>query len=298
VRFDLVIIAIFEQDQEKRLMIQNILIPVDGSVNSTVAINFGIYVAPKFGASLSGLHVIDTFLIQGPIMTDISATVGMPPYEGFFEAVETSLEEKADLILNNFSDSCHKSGVSCQTKKSIGKISDAIIEEAEKADMIVMAKKGEHFHLKEGGIIGTVAETVIRRSGKPVLVTPETFREIESMALAFDGSASAKKALALSMRISEQAKWPITVVIVTSDAAKAADLSAHVEDAAQKGLADCEIIVASGKEVDEILKFIREGAVELMVMGAYGHNRLRELILGSTTSSIIQKSPIPVLLIR
>jgi len=62
--------------------------------------------------------------------------------------------------------------------------------------------------------------------------------------------------------------------------------------------ADCEIITIYGKESDEIIKFIREGAVELMVMGAYGHNRLRELFLGSTTSHVIRKSPVPVLLTR
>jgi nucleotide-binding universal stress UspA family protein len=118
------------------------------------------------------------------------------------------------------------------------------------------------------------------------------------MGLAYDGSPSAKKALALSLSLSEKAQWPITVLIVHADAAKAADLSAEVETLAQKGLADCEVVVSSGKEAEEILKFIKEGSVELMAMGAYGHNRLREWLLGSTTSTIIQKSPVPVLLIR
>jgi nucleotide-binding universal stress UspA family protein len=89
------------------------------------------------------------------------------------------------------------------------------------------------------------------------------------MGLAYDGSAPARKALALSLNISEKAKWPITVLI-NADTAKAADLSAQVEEMAQQGLADCEIIVSTGREADEILKFIREGSVELMVMGAYG----------------------------
>jgi nucleotide-binding universal stress UspA family protein len=79
-------------------------------------------------------------------------------------------------------------------------------------------------------------------------------------------------------------------------------LSTQVEKMNEKDanapLADCEIIIFTGKETDEIMKFIQEGSVELMVMGAYGHNRLRELLLGSTTSHIVRKSPIPVLLIR
>jgi len=279
-------------------MIKTILIPVDGSANSATAVDYGIYIAPKLDASLSGLHVIDIYLIQGPMMTDVSTTVGMPPYDGFFEAVETSLKEKADYVLKNFEDRCRAAGVACGTKKNIGKISDTIVEEAEGADLILMAKKGEHFHLKEGGLIGSVAEVVIRHSGKPVMVIPESFREIESMGLAYDGSAPARKALELSLNISEKAKWPITVLIISADAAKAADLSAQVEEMAQKGLADCEVIISAGREADEILKFIAEGPVELMVMGAYGHNRLRQLLLGSTTSHIIHKSPIPVLLIR
>lgn len=279
-------------------MIKTILIPVDGSANSATAIDYGLYIAPKLEATLTGLHVIDVYLIQGPMMTDISATVGMPPYDGFFEAVETSLKDKADLILKNFEDRCQTAGIGCRAKKDIGKISDTIISEAENTDLILMAKKGEHFHLKEGGLIGSVAEVVIRHSGKPVMVIPESFREIESMGLAYDGSPSARKALALSLNISEKAKWPITVIIVSADKAKAADLSAQVETMAQTGLADCEVIISTGREADEILKFIKEGSVELMVMGAYGHNRLREWLLGSTTSDIIRKSPIPVLLIR
>jgi nucleotide-binding universal stress UspA family protein len=279
-------------------MIKTILIPVDGSANSSTALDYGIYIAPKLEATLRGLHVIDVFLIQGPMMTDISTAGGMPPYDGFFGAVETSLKEKADLVLKDFEDRCRKAGIECRTKKDVGKISDTIIEAAEDTDLILMAKKGEHFHLKEGGLIGSVAEVVIRRSGKPVMVIPESFREIESMGLAYDGSAPARKALELSLNISEKAKWPITVMIISADAAKAADLSAQVEEMAQTGLADCEVIISAGREADEILKFIQEGSVELMVMGAYGHNRLRELLLGSTTSHIIQKSPIPVLLIR
>ena len=284
-------------------MINKILIPTDGSANSHTALEYGIYIARKLEASLTGLHVIDVNLIQGPLLTDISGSVGMPPYEGFFDAIEKSLDEKADFILNEFQERCQMAGVKSEAKKTIGKISPVIIEEAKTADMILMAKKGEHFHLKEGGILGSVAESVTRSSGKPVLVTPENFVELESMALAYDGSDSASKALHLSLDLSRQNAWPLTVIIVTSDDKKTAALAAQVEEANQKDReeppkADCETIILTGKETDEIIKFIREGSVELMVMGAYGHNRLRELFLGSTTSQVVRKSPIPVLLIR
>ena len=284
-------------------MINKILIPTDGSANSLTALHYGLYIARKLDASLMGLYVIDVNLIQGPLLTDISGSVGMPPYEGFFDAIEKSLDEKADFILKEFQEQCQKSGIKSDVKKTIGKISPAIIEEAQQADMILMAKKGEHFHLKDGGLLGSVAESVTRNSGKPVLITPENFVEIESMALAYDGSASASKALRLSLQLSQHNAWPLSVIIITSDSNKAAALIAQVEEANQKDpdeppIADCETIILSGKESDEIIKFIREGSVELMVMGAYGHNRMRELLLGSTTSQVVRKSPIPILLLR
>ena len=279
-------------------MIQKILLPVDGSPNSAVAVDFGIYIAPRLEAALVGLHVIDIELIQGPMMPDLAATVGLAPCDGCFEAVETSLKEKAAMVAKNFADRCKAAGIAFETLTTVGRIGDAIIEAAATADMILMARKGEHFHLKEGSLIGSVAENVIRHSGKPVLVIPETFREIESMALAYDGSAPARKALELSLNLSEKARWPITVLIISADASRAAALTHEVEDRAQQGVADCEVVISSGKEPDDILQFIREGAVELMVMGAYGHNRLREWLVGSTTSHIIARSSIPVLLTR
>ena len=75
-------------------MISNILIPTDGSANSQTALDYGIYIARKLAASLTGLYVIDVNLIQGPMVTDISGSIGMPPYEGFFESIEKSLNEK------------------------------------------------------------------------------------------------------------------------------------------------------------------------------------------------------------
>jgi nucleotide-binding universal stress UspA family protein len=230
------------------------------------------------------------------MMTDISGTMGMTPSEGFFEAMETSLNEKADFILKNFQDRIRKAGLTATIKKVIGKIDEIITEEAKDADLILMARKGEHWHLKEGGMLGSVAEAIVRHSGKPVMITPDKFLEIESIGIAYDGSPSAKKALDLSLELSKQTAWALTAVIISSDNEKAGALRAQIEETAEAQETDCEVIIIPGKESDEIIKYIKEGAVELIVMGAYGHNRLHEFFLGSTTSHIISKSTIPVLL--
>jgi len=139
---------------------------------------------------------------------------------------------------------------------------------------------------------------VVRRSGKPVLVTPETFREIESMAIAYDGSAPADNALQLAGELSQAAAWPLTVVIITEDQTLGANLSRKADDLLAHQKIDRTTIILPGKEDKTLLEFIHEGSVELLVMGAFGHNRLQELLLGSTTSTVIRKSTIPVLLTR
>ena len=279
-------------------MIGKILIPVDGSTNSFKALDYGIYIAKKLDAAIIGLYVLDANLIQGPMLTDVSGSVGMPPYDGFFEAIETSLNEKADFILKDFQHRCRHGGLNAQTKKIVGKIGQVIIEEGREADLIIMARKGEHFHLREGGLLGSVAEAVVRNSGKPVMVTPENYLEIESMAIAYDGSEPAKKALSFSLRLADKTAWPLTAVIISADEKKTAALSGEVESMLEDQTIDADVIIMQGKEAEEIIKCLKEAAVELLAMGAFGHNRLRALLMGSTTSQVIQKSPVPVLLTR
>jgi len=280
-------------------MIKNILIPTDGSDFGKTSIAYGVYFARKLNAQLTGLHVVDIRLIRGPVFTDISGSIGLPPYQEFLPAIESGLDAKAEAILQDFRGQCEAAGVHPETKKVTGVIDETIIEEGRKScDWILLAQRGEHFHIDGGAILGSTAQSVVRRSGKPVLVTPEHFREIKSMAIAYDGSAPAHKALKLAAELSKQAAWPLSVVIITTDPSVLEKTSKKAEEFLASRKIDSTTLILPGKEDKELLKLILEGTVELLVMGAYGHNRLRELLVGSTTSSVIRKSTIPVLLTR
>jgi nucleotide-binding universal stress UspA family protein len=277
--------------------IKKIMVPTDGSDYGKIAIEYGIYIAKRLDAQLTGIHVIDIRLIQGPVFTDISGSVGLPPYQEFLPMLQDTLEERAETILQAFRARCEEEGVHAETKKTVGIIDETIVEEGINFDLILLAQRGEHFH-SGGAFLGSTAESVVRKSRRPVMVTPATFREIESMGLAYDGSGPADNALHLVVELHEQTSWPLTVIIITDDHGVGASLDQKIEDFLEPYKIDSTTILLRGKEEREIIKFIKEGSVELMVMGAYGHNRLRELILGSTTSYVIRKSTIPVLLSR
>ena len=279
-------------------MVNKILIPTDGSEYGKTAIDYGIYMAKKLKAVLRGLHVVDIRLVQGPVITDISGSIGIPATQEYFPMLEKGLEDRADVILQAFKDRCEAEAVQPEIDKAVGIIDEIIIEEGKSTDWILLARRGEHFHLGKGGLLGSTAESVVRNSGKPVMVTPQTFVEIESIGLAYDGSRPSDHALELAVFLSEKVAWPMTVVIVSDDRKHAAKLTQKLETYLDPIQVDSEIIVLGGNEDKALIKFMQEGSIELMVMGAYGNNRLRELLLGSTTSFLIRNSPIPVLLTR
>jgi nucleotide-binding universal stress UspA family protein len=281
-------------------MITNILIPTDGSDFAKNAITYGIYIARKLKASLTGLHVVDIRLLQGPIFTDISGSVGLPPYQDFIPAIESDLNAKADEILQGFRLQCEKAGLAVQVKKATGIIDETIIEEGRTCcDWILLAQRGEHFHIDGGAILGSTAQSVVRRSGKPVLITPERFQEINSMAIAYDGSGPADNALELAAELSQATAWPLTVVVITEDQTLGANLSRKAGDIlAPRKIGHTTTVLPGKKEDKTLLEYIHAGSADLLVMGAYGHNRLQELLLGSTTSAVIRKSTIPVLMTR
>jgi nucleotide-binding universal stress UspA family protein len=279
-------------------MVKRILIPTDGSEYGKTAIEYGIYLAGKLNAHITGLHVVDVRLLQPPLITDISGTISLPLYQEFMPSIENSLDERAEAILRSFRDRCRETGLSYDAKKTIGVIEERIIEEARSADWIIMSQRGEHFHLGEGGILGSITESVVQASGRPVIVTPAAFRTIEKMALAYDGSAPAEKALIIAAKLASLMAWPLHTVIITDNQQTVYDLSEKLNAFLSNLQIKNELTILHGKEDRQLIKFIEGGSVQLLVMGAYGHNKLRRLLLGSTTSFVIRKSSIPVLLTR
>jgi nucleotide-binding universal stress UspA family protein len=285
-------------EKENSMIIRDILIPVDGSDQAAIAASYGMFIAGKTGARLTGLHVMDVRLLHGPVFTDVSGS-GIPYCEDIVPAIENSLEERADTIIQNFCGQCQTAGIEPQTRKVSGIIDDAIIEEAQgRCDWIILAQRGEHFHIDDGAILGSITQSVVRRSGKPVLVTPGTFREINNMAVAYDGSAPAQKALNLAAELAKLTTWPLTVVIVAGNQRWGSETSRKASDYLLPFQIQYATRVILGSEEKELLNLTHNGTVDLLIMGAYGHNKLRELVVGSITSLIVRKSEIPVLLTR
>ncbi|MBN2283670.1 MAG: universal stress protein [Deltaproteobacteria bacterium] len=279
-------------------MDKTVLIPTDGSEYSTISLEYGIHLARAIGARIRGLCIIDIKVIQGPLLDDISGFTGISTSQDVVLLIEKSLNERADAILKSFHDRCGSGGVEAETIKRTGIVSEIIVEEAEGADCILMAQRGEHTAFIRRGLLGSTSESVVRMSGKPVIITPLEYREIRGLGLAYDGSGAAERALDIAADMAGTAGWPLSVISISGDPDHTRDLQARIDAALSGGETAYTVTIRDGKEEQEIISFTETPGVDMLIMGAYGHSRIRELILGSTTSYVIRNSTIPVLLIR
>jgi nucleotide-binding universal stress UspA family protein len=146
------------------------------------------------------------------------------------------------------------------------------------------------------------AEQVIFGSGRPTLVLPEIPRprpfELGTVAVAWDFSRTAARAVSDAMPLLEKAR-KVRIVTVTNE--KKLD-SKHSSEALAKNLARHGIDVvldqvdADGRRIGEVLEaYTVSHRVDVLVMGAYGHARWREFILGGATKSLLSKPPLPIL---
>jgi nucleotide-binding universal stress UspA family protein len=146
------------------------------------------------------------------------------------------------------------------------------------------------------------AETVIFGSGRPTLVLPESPRprpfELGTIAVAWDFSRAAARAVSDALPLLERAR-KVRVVTVTNE--KDLDTKHSAEELA-KNLArhGIEVLLdkvdAKGRPIGEVLEaYVLAHQVDVLVMGAYGHSRWREFILGGATKNLLSKPPLPIL---
>lgn len=278
-------------------MIKHILVPVDGSPHSEGALEYAIALARSFSAEVEVLNVTDIRALQGPFLRDLSGALGFTAGQDYEPRIEAILRGRGAAILQAGEDRCSSKGVSCRTISRLGMVDTLIVEEGKKADLIVMGQRGENAEWGTG-LLGSTTEAVVRKSNKPVLVTPASCNEISYPLMAYDGSLESNKALKVAAELAEQLGLPLTVLTVEDDEAKGMHiLNEAAEFLSGRGIKWATVHLA-GKEEDVILEQATEKGYDLIIMGAYGHGRIRELILGSTTAYVMRRSEVPVLLMR
>lgn len=279
-------------------MIRNILVALDGSQYSDGALEYALWLASRLRARLIGIHVIDIVSIEGSFLHDVSGSLGFEPYLDFSSKMREALHERGRAILELFRKRCTERNVPCDTAMPIGVVANEICDQARTADLVVLGHRGVNEQFSTG-LLGGTTESVARKSPKPVLVCPATFTEVTKPLLAYDGSQRASAGMHAAAEVTSALGLALTVVYVARDPT---DDGEKILDEARRYLTAYDGQVTyktlTGPPHQRIVDVLRDGGFDLLFIGAYGHSRIIEMVLGSTTEYVLRNSPAPVFLAR
>jgi nucleotide-binding universal stress UspA family protein len=278
-----------------------VIVCVDGSSYSEVCCQYAAWLAGRTDAQLELLYVTDLRQFEVPLIADLSGSLGIQPYQAIMGQLQELEGKKAEVILEAAKQIFDEQGLGDRVTSThkIGLLVDAIGEREEQADLVMLGKRGENANFATEHL-GSSMERVVRASSKPCLVTSRSFRPIERVLLAYDGGESSRRA-AEFLASSTMLKGLQLHVVTVSDE--------HEEEAAMAKLREAEDLLRKagfspvcqmlhGAPEDAIADYVQTSGVDLLVMGAYGHSRIRYLIIGSTTTAMIRGCYVPVLLFR
>ncbi|MBO6770646.1 MULTISPECIES: universal stress protein [unclassified Thalassospira] len=277
---------------------------IDGSGYSQSVCDLTRWVAERTDASIDLMHVLGRRSV-GSEPADLSGNLKLGARTALLKELADLDEQKnklelkrGRLLLEEAKTGLEDAGLAnVGTKLRHGDLIESIAEFENDADLIVVGKRGEAADFAKMHL-GSNLERVVRAAKKPVLVASRAFKPINKFLIAFDGGESVMKAVRHIASGKLFTGLPCTLLSV----GKPTDtMQEKLDEAAailRKAGYSVDAGFASGEPEDVIKDKIETDKIDLLVMGAYGHSRIRNLIIGSTTTEMVRSCQVPVMMFR
>jgi len=281
-----------------------ILACIDASVYLPSVCDLAAWAAARIGAGVEVLHVLDPHR-ERAAMADMTGAIGLGSQEALLDqlvALEATRNRAAleqgrtllDLALGRL----RSQGIpDAAGSLRHGTVVETVTGPDRAADLVVLGKRGEAADSAPQHL-GSNLERVARATHRPLLVADRTFRPVQRMLIAFDGGPSAMQA------VDYAAYKPLLkglechlLAVGNGDAATVERLDTAAGRLRAAGY-DVQADIVPGQPDQMIAAHVRDRGIDLLVMGAYGHSRIRTLLIGSTTTEMLRGCPVPVLLFR
>ena len=275
-------------------MIKDIVTNLSLRNSRDVAMDFAVSTAAAFDAHLAGIAFVYEPII--PAMVDM---YGMPPE--VIESQRVENENMAKAALGRFEDAARGAALSAEPRMVDAQVATApgaFADIARRFDLSVLGQPEPD----QPTLDRLMIEAALFDTGRPMLVVPyiqRTGLKLDHIMLAWDGSRSAARAAGDALPFIRRGKL-VEIVIVASDGAKSdempgADIAQHLARHGAK--VELNRIVTTETDVaNTILSHAADSSADFLVMGGYGHSRLREFILGGVTREILTSMTIPTLM--
>jgi nucleotide-binding universal stress UspA family protein len=275
-------------------MLKDLIVNLSAGDQRDVAADFAISVAEKFEAHVTGIAYRFRIELPGTILgTGVSASI----VEAQAEATNKQIAE----ILARFERAAKRAGVSFDTMSpdlTLAGASEGFGRAARTYDLAVVRqpqpdKPGPEELIAEGALFG---------GARPTLIVPYVQKDglkLDRVTVCWDGGRAASRAVADALPFLARAKKVEVLIVQKKDApadelpgaTMAQHLARHKLDVELRTMLVPELDVASA-----ILSHVADNQTDLLVMGGYGHSRLREFVLGGVTRNILASMTVPTLM--
>ena len=273
-------------------MIKDLVVNLSLGANDPAG-DFAISIADSFKAHVLGVAFSYEPIIPGSVMG------GIPPE--IIESQRRESDEKARAAIARFDAAANRAAVAAESRiisASVSGAAEQLGRLGRRFDLVVVGQAQRD----EASAAEVVDEGVLVDSGRPVIFVPYIQKaglKLDRVMVCWDGSRAATRAIADAMPFLKKSKQ-VEIVMVSAkkpkdDEIAGADLGQHL---ARHGLkVDVKRITSTETDVSStILSYAADSSTDLIVMGGYGHSRLREFILGGVTRGLLESMTVPVLM--
>ncbi len=276
---------------------------VDGSAYSESVCHHAAWLAGRSGAAVKLYHVLGRR--EGAARADYSGAIRLGARSALMDELSALDEQRAKLaraqgraILEDAEALVRADGVTAvETRLRSGDIVETVADKDAQAEMIVIGKRGEAADFAKLHL-GSNLERIVRASHRPVFVASRRFKPVERVLIAYDGGTSAMKAVDYVARDPVFAGLAVTVAMAGSGNTEMRRSLDQARATLEAGGHAAEVRHLDGTPEKGLGEIVEAGEADLLVMGAYGHSRIRAMVIGSTTSEMIRTCKVPVVLMR
>lgn len=276
---------------------------IDGSRASSAICDYAAWAGHRMETPLLLLHVLDEE--RYPAAPNLTGNIGLGSREKLLEELAELDQKRSKLalehghhMLDEAEQKVRQAGVTDIVKRQRhGDLTESLLALESQTRLLVMGLHGESSSERDPHV-GSQLETVIRSVNRPILLVPDDYSAPKSAMLAFDGSETAFKGIELLAGTPVFRDMPLHLVMIGPDTSDRWEQLKRAEKMLNGLGIDVTLAIRAGDVEKALHEYQEEHDIDVLVMGAYGHSRIRRFLVGSTTTTMLQTAKKPLVILR
>lgn len=285
-------------------MNNKVLACIDHSGFASPVCDYATWAAIRLSAPLEFIHVLDRHPETAQRL-DFSGSIGLGAQEDLLADLARLDETRGKLaqeagrqLMEAVKSRAVAAGVpQPESRLRNGELVETLAELEGEARLFVIGKRGEAAETAPQHI-GSNLERVARALHRPILVVSQEFTAPKNFMIAFDGSKTTRKGVEMIAASPLLRGLPCHVVMADAGSAKATEQLHWAEATLTENGFQTTTAMIDGDAETVLADYLEQRQIDLVVMGAYGHSRIRQLLVGSTATAMMRTSSVPLVLLR